>query len=71
MVVRKTNIVENGQYKVPTDQIIPADEDILRVLDCVILVAFPAASPAPLPVGGDITSSSAQPEAMYAEIRTL
>ena len=58
-VVRSKYFVENGQYKVPTEQIIPADEDVLRVLDCVILVAIPAASSAPLPVGGDITTSSA------------
>ena len=54
-VVRNKYFVEKGQYKVPTEQIIPADEDVLPVLDSVILVAIPAASPAPLPVGGDIT----------------
>ena len=59
--------MENGQYKVPTEQIIPADEDV----DCIILVAIPAASPAPLPVGGDITTCSAPPEAMYSEIRSI
>ena len=70
-VVKNKYFVENGKYKVPIEEIIPADEDVLPVLDCVILVAIPATNPVPLPVGGDITTSSAQPEAMYAEIRSI
>ena len=71
IAVRNKYFVENGKYKVPTEQIILADEDVLPVLDSVILVAIPAASPAPLPVGGDITTCSAPPEALYSEIRSI
>ena len=74
-------VLENdGQNKTPTKEVISVDKDALPVpeynfVDDVPAASpapppVPAASPAPPPVSGDITTSSAQPEAMYAEIST-
>ena len=74
-------VLENdGQNKAPTKEVIPADKDAPPVPEYKPVDDIPAASPAPPPVlvagpappavGGDITTSSAQPEAMYAEIST-
>ena len=64
-------VLENDQQnKAPTKEVIPADEDAPPVPKYNQVDDVPAASPAPPPVGGDITTSSAQPEAMYAEIST-
>ena len=65
-------VLENdGQYKAPPKEVIPADED-----DPPPITQYnpagdvPTASLAPPPVGADITTSSAQPEVIYAEIST-
>ena len=64
-------VLENdGQNKAPTKEVILADEDAPPVPEYNPVDDIPAASPSPPPVGGDITTSSAQPEAMYAEIST-
>ena len=66
------HVLENdGQNKTPLKEVIPADEDAPPVPEYNPVHDVPAASPAPPPaVRGDITTSSAQPEAMYAEINT-
>ena len=66
------HVLENdGQNKAPPKEVILADEDAPPVPEYNPIVDIPAASPAPPPpVGGDVTTSSAQPEAMYAEIST-
>ena len=64
-------VLENdGQNKAPTKEVIPADKDAPPVPEYNPVDDVQAANPAPPPVGGDITISSAQPEAMYAEIST-
>ena len=74
-------VLENdGQNKAQTKEVIPADKDAPPVpeynpVDDVPAPnpdppPVPAASPSPPAVGGDITTSSAQSEAMYAEIST-
>ena len=64
-------VLENdGQKKTPPKEVIPADKDDPTVPEYNPVDVIPAASPAPHPVGGDITTSSAQSEAMYAEITT-
>ena len=64
-------VLENDrQNKAPTKEVIPADEDAPPVPEYNPVNDVPAASPAPPPVGGHITTSSAQPESMYAEIST-
>ena len=64
-------VLENdGQNKTPPKEVIPADKDAPPVPEYNPVYDVPAASPALPPVGGDITTSSAQPEAMYAEIST-
>ena len=64
-------VLENdGQNKAPPKEVIPADEDAPRVPKYNPVNDVPAASPAPPPVGRDIITSSAQPEAVYAEIST-
>ena len=64
-------VLENdGQNKTPSKEVIPVDKDAPLVPEYNPVDDIPAASPAPHPVGGDITTSSAQPEAMYAEIST-
>ena len=60
----------NGQNKALPKEVIPADKDASPVPEYNPVDDIPAAIPAPPPpVVGDITSS-AQPEAMYAEIST-
>ena len=65
-------VLENdGQNMAPPKEVSPlADEDDPTVPEYKLVDDVPAASPAPPPVGGDITTSSAQPEAIYAEIST-
>ena len=65
-------VLENDiQNKTPSKEVIPADEYAPPVPEYNPVVDIPAASLAPPPpVGGDISTSSAQPEAMYAEIST-
>ena len=59
----------NEQNKAPPKEVFLADKDAPPVPEYNPLDDVPAASPAPPPVVGDITSS-VQPEAMYAEIST-
>ena len=64
-------VLENdGQNKASPKEVIPADEDAPPVPKYNPVDNVTAASPAPSPVSGDITTSSAQPEAVYAEIST-
>ena len=65
-------MLENdGQNNAPTKEVIPEDEDDSPSVPQYNSVGdVPAASPATPPVGGDIATSSAQPEAMYVEIST-
>ena len=65
-------VLENdGQNKAPPKEVVPAAEDAPPVPEYNPVDKVPAASLVPPPpVGGDITTSSAQPEAMYAEIST-
>ena len=64
-------VLENDvQNKAPTKEVIPADKNVPPVPEYNSVDDIPAASPAPPAVGRDITTSSAQPEAMYAEIST-
>ena len=61
----------NGQNKTPSKEVIQANEDAPPVPEYNPVENIPPASPTPTPlVGGDITTSSAEPEAMYAEIST-
>ena len=63
-------VLENDwQNKAPPKEVIPADKDTTPVPQYNPENDIPAASSAPPPVVGDITSS-AEPEAMYAEIST-
>ena len=66
------SVLENdGQNMAPPKEVSPlADEDAPTVPQYKPVDDVSAASPAPLPVGGNITTSLAQPEAMYAEIST-
>ena len=57
------------QNKAPPKEVIPADKDATPVPEYNPVNDIPAASSAPPPVVEDITSS-AEPEAMYAEIST-
>ena len=59
---------KDGQNKTPL-KFIPADKGAPPVPVYNLVDGVPAASPAPYPVDGN-TTSSAQPEAMYAEIST-
>ena len=66
-------VLENdGQNKAqPKEVILAADKDVPPVPEYNPVDKVPTASSAPPPpVGGDITTSSAEPEAMYAEIST-
>ena len=64
-------VLENDERnKTPPKEVIPADKDAPPIPEYNPVDDIPAASPAPPPVGGNITTSSAQPEAMYAEIGT-
>ena len=64
-------VLENdGQNKTPPKEVIPADKDAPPVPEYNPVNDIPVASSAPPPVGGDITTSSAQSEVMYAEIST-
>ena len=64
-------VLENdGQNKAPPKEVIPADEDTPPLPEYKPVDDIPFTSPAPSPVGGDITTSSAQPDIMYAEITT-
>ena len=51
----------------PPKEVIPAD---VPVPEYIPVDGVPTASPVPSPVGGDISTRLAQPEAMYAEIST-
>ena len=65
-------VLENdGQNMAPPKEVSPlADEDASTVPEYKPVDDIPAASPATTQVGADITTSSAQPEAIYAEIST-
>ena len=64
-------VLENdGQNKTPPKEAILADKDAPLVQEYNPVDDIPAATSAPPPVGGDIITSSAQSEAMYAEIST-
>ena len=62
-------VLENdGQNKAPTKEVIAADKDAPPVPEYNPIDNIPAASPAPPPVPATSPTSSAEPEAMYAEI---
>ena len=64
------SVLENNwQNKTPPMEVIPADKEAPPVPDNPV-DDVPATNPASPPVGGNITTNSAQPEAMYAEIST-
>ena len=62
-------VLENDGQKTPPKEVIPVDEDAPPV-PVYNPVDSPVASPASPLVGGEITTNSAQPEPMYAEIST-